>query len=262
MLDRDTRKLQNAKADLRSVFTSPPSPRDMSDGEERIVLMKNKPMRLYRKENGRLWYINFVDINTGFVYAEQLFIGAGPNNTTIDKLGNINQYGNATHGDVDSDGNVNSGGSFQIGGSDIIDSSGYQTTSMFTRSYIPFGYNATLNTPIATKTTVDSYTLDGSSNTLGYLLTRNGKITGVSAIYNVDTPGIGTAAFNVQKNGIDQSMSASGVVTVGTKKVYSTANAFAVSAGDAINVEIVLQETGAISALDISNISILVELET
>lgn len=55
-------RLENLKKGQVVATTKQPSISDMADGDERIVLSGGNKLRLYRKEFGKLWYMEFESI--------------------------------------------------------------------------------------------------------------------------------------------------------------------------------------------------------
>ena len=55
-------RLENLKKGQVVATTQQPSISDMADGDERIVLSGGNKLRLYRKEFGKLWYMEFESI--------------------------------------------------------------------------------------------------------------------------------------------------------------------------------------------------------
>jgi len=53
------RRLEQTKKHQTVASRQQPSIGEMSDGDERIVLAGGKTLRLYRKEFGKLWYMDF-----------------------------------------------------------------------------------------------------------------------------------------------------------------------------------------------------------
>jgi hypothetical protein len=58
--DRQIRKLEQSKRSETVGVKHQPSFREMKDGDERVVLAGGNTLRLYRKEFGKLWYIEFI----------------------------------------------------------------------------------------------------------------------------------------------------------------------------------------------------------
>jgi hypothetical protein len=58
--DRQIRKLEQSKRSETVGVKQQPSFREMKDGDERVVLAGGNTLRLYRKEFGKLWYIEFI----------------------------------------------------------------------------------------------------------------------------------------------------------------------------------------------------------
>ena len=56
------RRLQNRKKNVSRLSRNAPSVSEMADGDERPVLTSNKELRVYRKEAGKLWYVNFTKL--------------------------------------------------------------------------------------------------------------------------------------------------------------------------------------------------------
>jgi len=58
-LGKIERKLRRMKQDVSDISRKPPSSSSMVDGEERLVLHGNNNLRIYKKESGTLWYLEF-----------------------------------------------------------------------------------------------------------------------------------------------------------------------------------------------------------
>jgi len=58
--DRQLRRLQQSKRSEVAGTRQQPSFREMKNGDERIVLAGGNTLRIYRKEFGKLWYIEFI----------------------------------------------------------------------------------------------------------------------------------------------------------------------------------------------------------
>ena len=58
--NRQIRKLEQSKRSEVSGTRQQPSFREMKDGDERVVLAGGNTVRIYRKEFGKLWYIEFI----------------------------------------------------------------------------------------------------------------------------------------------------------------------------------------------------------
>lgn len=58
-IDRQIRRLEQSKRSETPGTRRQPSFREMSDGDERIVLSGGNTLRVYRKEFGKLWYMEF-----------------------------------------------------------------------------------------------------------------------------------------------------------------------------------------------------------
>ena len=56
------RRLEQTKRTQVSASTQQPSINEMSDGDERVVLAGGKTLRVYSKEFGKLWYMEFTGI--------------------------------------------------------------------------------------------------------------------------------------------------------------------------------------------------------
>lgn len=143
-----------------------------------------------------------------------------------------------------------------------IDVSGNVTASLVTktRSYLHFGRNATIT---GASTTVDAYTLDGVSNTYGYRMIRDGRVTGISYVYNCSTADSsdGDLNFRVQQNRVNSSMIVSDTTaTTGYKQGDTTSNDFSFASGDTINVELALIQDAGDGVVE--DISILIEIIT
>jgi|TARA_R110000744_G_scaffold18871_1_gene50254 hypothetical protein len=61
-LDVRIRKLEQTKKTQVSASRQQPSINEMSDGDERVVLAGGKTLRVYRKEFGKLWFMEFTGI--------------------------------------------------------------------------------------------------------------------------------------------------------------------------------------------------------
>ena len=57
--ETNIRRLEQLKKAQTIATTKQPSVSDMADGDERIVLAGGNQLRLYRKEFGKLWYMEF-----------------------------------------------------------------------------------------------------------------------------------------------------------------------------------------------------------
>jgi hypothetical protein len=58
-LDRDTRKIQNSKQNVIADIDTYPSGENVPDGDLVIAIPLGKPLRLYKKLKGMLWWTNF-----------------------------------------------------------------------------------------------------------------------------------------------------------------------------------------------------------
>jgi len=58
-IDRRLRRLEQTKKHETVALTQQPSIGEMSDGDERVVLAGGQTLRVYRKEFGKLWYMEF-----------------------------------------------------------------------------------------------------------------------------------------------------------------------------------------------------------
>ena len=147
------------------------------------------------------------------------------------------------------EGNVKVGG--KINGVDI--SAHYHTY------YFPllFGYNAEIT---GTSVTTDAKTVDGATNNNGYRMLRAGTITGISIQYRCTESAYGGCLYaTVQKNKVNSSMLVSGSVTATGNDLgnSTTSNSFTFSAGDRINVELLL---GCSDSATVEDIAIMVEV--
>ena len=61
-LDVRIRKLEQTKKTQVSASRQQPSINEMSDGDERVVLAGGKTLRVYRKEFGKLWFMESTGI--------------------------------------------------------------------------------------------------------------------------------------------------------------------------------------------------------
>ena len=61
-VDVRLRKLEQTKRTQVSASRQQPSITEMSDGDERVVLAGGQTLRVYRKEFGKLWYMEFTGI--------------------------------------------------------------------------------------------------------------------------------------------------------------------------------------------------------
>ena len=61
-VDVRLRRLEQTKRTQVSASRQQPSNTEMSDGDERVVLAGGKTLRVYRKEFGKLWYMEFTGI--------------------------------------------------------------------------------------------------------------------------------------------------------------------------------------------------------
>lgn len=61
--DDKTRKLEHRKQTAMVLENRPPSLIDMKDGEEILTRHGDNNLRIYRKELGSLWYIEFTRIS-------------------------------------------------------------------------------------------------------------------------------------------------------------------------------------------------------
>jgi len=57
------RKLRRMKKDDSSILRRPPASSSMADGEERLVLSGDNNLRIYRKEAGIVWFLEFTRIS-------------------------------------------------------------------------------------------------------------------------------------------------------------------------------------------------------
>jgi len=58
--DRQIRKLEQSKRSEIVGAKQQPSFKEMKDGDERVVLAGGNTLRVYRKEFGKLWYMEFI----------------------------------------------------------------------------------------------------------------------------------------------------------------------------------------------------------
>tara|TARA_R100000315_G_scaffold18518_1_gene6564 strand:+ start:868 stop:1062 length:195 start_codon:yes stop_codon:yes gene_type:complete len=58
-VDIRLRRLEQTKEAQKSASRQQPSIGEMSDGDERVVLAGGNTLRVYRKEFGKLWYMEF-----------------------------------------------------------------------------------------------------------------------------------------------------------------------------------------------------------
>jgi hypothetical protein len=58
--DRQIRKLEQSKRSEIVGVKQQPSFKEMKDGDERVVLAGGNTLRVYRKEFGKLWYMEFI----------------------------------------------------------------------------------------------------------------------------------------------------------------------------------------------------------
>jgi len=58
-VDRQIRRLEHSKRSEIVGVKQQPSFREMKDGDERVVLSGGNTLRVYRKEFGKLWYMEF-----------------------------------------------------------------------------------------------------------------------------------------------------------------------------------------------------------
>ncbi len=56
------RRLRRMKRDASYISSKPPSSSTMVNGEERLVLSGSNNLRIYRKESGILWYLEFTRV--------------------------------------------------------------------------------------------------------------------------------------------------------------------------------------------------------
>ena len=61
-VDVRLRRLEQTKRTQVSASTQQPSINEMSDGAERVVLAGGQTLMVYRKEFGKLWYMEFTGI--------------------------------------------------------------------------------------------------------------------------------------------------------------------------------------------------------
>ena len=61
-VDVRLRRLEQTKRTQVSASTHQPAINEMSDGDERVVLAGCQTLRVYRKEFGKLWYMEFTGI--------------------------------------------------------------------------------------------------------------------------------------------------------------------------------------------------------
>jgi len=61
-IDVRLRRLEQIKRTEVTASRQQPSIGEMSDGDERIVLSGGKTLRVYRKEFGKLWYLEFTGV--------------------------------------------------------------------------------------------------------------------------------------------------------------------------------------------------------
>lgn len=131
--------------------------------------------------------------------------------------------------------------------------------------YLHFGRDATLSA-FSTTTTVDAYTINGAANGQGYRILDAGKITGISCQLDCDDSSAPPAGLTVkaQINGSNTGLQTFvACQSTGDLGGYTntTGSEITFSAGDRLNVEMSLYEAG-VSTVNISNIAILVEIET
>jgi len=143
------------------------------------------------------------------------------------------------------EGNVKVGG--KINGIDINEQ----------RAHLLFGYNAMIT---GTSVTTDAKTVDGATNENGYRMIRAGTITGISIQYRCTESAYGGYLYaTVQKNKVNSSMVVIGPVSVTGNDLgnSTTSNSFTFSAGDRINVELLL---GCSDSATVEDIAIMVEV--
>ena len=61
-VDIRLRRLEQTKKAHTTASRQQPSIGEMSNGDERVVLAGGKTLRVYRKEFGKLWYMEFTGI--------------------------------------------------------------------------------------------------------------------------------------------------------------------------------------------------------
>lgn len=176
---------------------------------------------------------------------------------------------NVTVGDFDATG-FNVVGQYEMDGSAIIDTSGYQTGVLKTRSYLAFGHDAgdTINDESVTiyPYMAGDTNTTGVANGMGYCMPRAGKITGVSVQFDVNnTSSDAQLDVNVYINNVITSPLVSCTTTsfgtVTDVSAYSTAAEDTFSAGDAIYCRVEFQENAA-DTCAIDDIAILIEIAT
>lgn len=136
-----------------------------------------------------------------------------------------------------------------------------------TRSHLLFGHNAAITENLGS-TTIDASTVDGSQNTMGYKMLRNGIVSGQSLQFRCTNPTTtGQVIATVQKNGVNSSMviqipNAAGSVTASddTGKI-TTSNQFSFVANDKINIELTVIEADG-DAFTIEDAAVVVEIQT
>ena len=60
--DREIRRLEHTKRRQVIGTRQQPSITEMKDGDERVVLAGGNTLRVYKKEFGKLWYLEFTGV--------------------------------------------------------------------------------------------------------------------------------------------------------------------------------------------------------
>jgi len=212
-MNRETRNLQNSKQ--KNISDINYYPAEMQEGEILFAFPKGKLLRLYKKIRGMVWWLPFTR-DGNYIFENDVKIGG---KLTIGK---------------------------DINGVDI--SAHYHTY------YFPllFGYNAKI---IGISVTTDAKTVDSVTNENGYRMIRAGTITGISIQYRCTESAYGGYLYaTVQKNKVNSSMVVNGPVTVTGNDLgnFTTRNSFTFSAGDKINVELLLYCSDSATVEDIA----------
>lgn len=158
--------------------------------------------------------------------------------------------------------------SILIAGTESFDSSGYQKSGAKVRQALQFGYLSTINVTVGSSSTADAKTIDGVANDYGYKIDIAGKIVAMTVQGKKGGhpgDGSGNLKATVQVNGsnnTDLQTTISVDNVAGNISGIDTAD-ITFTAGDAINVEITLTETGGIGGeISVNNLSIIVWVKT
>lgn len=245
-MDNDSRKLRHSSEVARPQSANrQPSSQTMRDGEEIIFRRPGKPLGIFRKVSGLMWYTYMTRNGDQRVDRDCLV----KNDVKAERH-------------VKAKGNLEAKGHIEIDDLTVVNDSRQQTSNLYTIIPLTFGYNAQITENLGV-TTTDARTTNGAENTQGYRLLTDGKVLGISLQFRCTSAGEGTLQASVQKNAANQSMSITSTISGSTSNdigASSTANQFTVAANDKINVELELTETAGGANLTVEDIAIIVHV--